>query len=121
MAVQSAPARKRVRERFTESDPGYPLGKGYPPGRTLRQDGESHRQWWMRVLRDDLCAYCATIAPAQTVDHIEPRSRKARGIGGAHCWLNYTGACPSCNTGKRDLALLDYLHRRHAATGRRAA
>jgi 5-methylcytosine-specific restriction endonuclease McrA len=96
-------------------NPGHPLGKGMPTGRPLRADGDTHRHGWMRILRFDLCAYCGRApepgAP-NTVDHIEPRSRSARGLGGAHSWLNYTAACMSCNGGKSDMPLLTYLLRR---------
>ena len=44
------------------------------------------------------CQYCA--APAETVDHVVPRSR-----GGRHTWDNVVAACRRCNTGKRDRML----------------
>ena len=46
--------------------------------------------------RDDhRCAYCA--APADTVDHVVPRSR-----GGGHVWTNVVAACARCNHRKAD-------------------
>lgn len=41
------------------------------------------------------CQYCA--GPAETVDHVVPRSR-----GGRHTWDNVVAACRRCNAGKRD-------------------
>ena len=47
-----------------------------------------------------------------TVDHVDPRSRSARGIGTVHGWVNTVGACTRCNGAKRDLGLLVFLYRR---------
>ncbi|WP_372594501.1 HNH endonuclease [Actinotalea sp.] len=44
------------------------------------------------------CAYCA--GPADTVDHIQPRSR-----GGRHEWTNVAAACARCNHRKADRLL----------------
>lgn len=44
------------------------------------------------------CAYCA--GPADTVDHVHPRSR-----GGAHAWTNVVAACSRCNHRKADRLL----------------
>ena len=41
------------------------------------------------------CQYCG--GPAETVDHVVPRSR-----GGAHTWENVVAACKRCNGRKRD-------------------
>ena len=98
-----------VVDRWLDSDPGHPLGYGYPGGSPLREDGESHRAAWMRLLRSDPCAYCHRPGPAGTLDHIEPRCRPARAPGGAHCWTNYTGACGRCNAAKADRPLLVFL------------
>lgn len=97
---------------FTADDPAYPLGRGMPLGGTLREDGESHRMAWMRVVRADPCSFCGR-APAGTVDHIEPKSKTVRGLGGAHTWLNFTAACANCNAGKKDGHMLLYLRARH--------
>lgn len=121
---------------FGADDPGYPLGRGMPPGSTLRKDGESHRDAWMRVVRGDPCSFCGRPAgrgaPCRyttaedwpdrpnTVDHIEPRSKPARGIGGAHTWLNFAAACESCNAGKKDGDLLRYLRARQRSVRRQA-
>lgn len=105
---------------FDREDPGHPLGRGMPPGRTMRKDGETHRQAWMRVVRADPCAYCGRLPrdtavapgvqpPCGTVDHIEPQSRPCRGIGGVHTWLNFTGACGRCNSRKGANSLLMFL------------
>ncbi|WP_402464153.1 HNH endonuclease [Isoptericola aurantiacus] len=45
--------------------------------------------------RDGECAYCG--GPAQTVDHVVPRSR-----GGDSSWLNLVAACTVCNHRKAD-------------------
>ena len=52
------------------------------------------------VLRRDggRCAYCA--APADTVDHVVPRSR-----GGRHDWSNVVAACKRDNMAKGDRLL----------------
>lgn len=92
--------------------------------------GESHLMAWERVVRCDPCAYCgATIHIGDgrglrdvgwwgsgTVDHIEPKTLPVRGIGGAHSWINVTGACGSCNGGKSRRSMLDYLW--HRAPGK---
>lgn len=41
------------------------------------------------------CQYCD--APADSIDHVLPRSR-----GGRHVWENVVAACRRCNTRKRD-------------------
>ena len=41
------------------------------------------------------CQYCG--APAETIDHIVPRSR-----GGEHTWENVVSACKRCNGRKKD-------------------
>jgi 5-methylcytosine-specific restriction endonuclease McrA len=46
--------------------------------------------------RDDhRCQYCGQ--PADSIDHVLPRSR-----GGEHIWENVAAACRRCNTHKRD-------------------
>jgi 5-methylcytosine-specific restriction endonuclease McrA len=51
------------------------------------------------LLRDDhTCQYCG--APAESIDHVVPRSR-----GGEHTWENVVAACLRCNTQKRDRLL----------------
>ena len=105
---------------FLRDDAGTPLGIGMPSGAPLRlntPDGafgtpmgtgsECHYDAWLRLLRADACSYCG--GPGGTVDHIEPRSRPARGVGGAHSWLNVVGACTGCNGAKRDRSLLAFL------------
>lgn len=92
---------------YLEDQPGLPLGVGMPSGSPLREDGQSHREGWMSVIRRDPCSYCG--GPAGTVDHVEPRSRRARGLGGAHSWLNYAAACERCNGRKGAHSLLMFL------------
>ena len=109
----------RLIDQYLRDDAGTPLGTGMPSGRPLRADGQSHYEAWQALLRRDPCAYCGT-AGAGTVDHVEPRSRPARGLGEtAHAWLNLAGACTACNGAKRDLDLLVFLQRRGGGSGRR--
>ncbi len=107
---RSSPLPEPPRTEFEVDHPGHPLGHGMPTGHTLRDDGQSHRDAWAAITRKDPCAYCGN--PAGTMDHIEPQARKATGIGGIYSWLNFTGACASCNSGKSDLPMLEYLYRR---------
>jgi len=44
------------------------------------------------------CAYCR--GPAETIDHVHPRSR-----GGRHAWENVVAACAPCNHRKGDRTL----------------
>lgn len=53
-------------------------------------------------LLNDPCAYCG--GPSDTVDHIVPVA-----AGGPHDLENYTAACRSCNSAKKDKPLLTYL------------
>lgn len=78
-----------------DATPGHPLGPGMPGGSTLREDGDSHRDAWARVLRGDACSYCAAPGAGGTVDHVDPTSR-----GGSYRVGNLTGACASCNESK---------------------
>nr|WP_246246611.1 HNH endonuclease [Isoptericola sediminis] len=50
--------------------------------------------------RDGECAYCG--GPAQTVDHVIPRSR-----GGDSSWLNLVAACEACNHRKANRTPLE--------------
>jgi 5-methylcytosine-specific restriction endonuclease McrA len=97
---------------FLRDDAGSPLGTGMPSGGPLRADGESHYEAWQALLRRDPCSYCGARGAAGTVDHVDPRSRSARGIGTVHGWINTVGACARCNGAKRDLGLLVFLYRR---------
>jgi hypothetical protein len=109
----------RLTEDFLRDDAGSPLGAGMPSGAPLRADGQSHLEAWQALLRRDPCSYCGAIGAAGTVDHVDPRSRGARGLGTVHGWINIAGACSRCNGSKRDLELLVFLYRRrwqgHAA------
>jgi 5-methylcytosine-specific restriction endonuclease McrA len=64
-----------------------PMRRAVPPTRrtVLLRDG--HR-----------CAYCG--GPADTVDHVLPRSR-----GGRHEWTNVVAACSRCNNRKSNRLL----------------
>jgi hypothetical protein len=97
---------------FLRDDGGTPLGPGMPSGAPLRADGQSHYEAWQALLRRDPCSYCGMTGSAGTVDHVDPRSRPARGVGTVHGWINTVGACTRCNGAKRDLGLLTFLHRR---------
>jgi 5-methylcytosine-specific restriction endonuclease McrA len=66
-----------------------PMRRAVPPTRrtVLLRDG--HR-----------CAYCH--GPADTVDHVHPRSR-----GGRHEWTNVVAACSRCNNRKSNHTLAE--------------
>lgn len=49
--------------------------------------------------RDGACVYCGT-GPAETVDHIIPRSK-----GGSNKQTNIVGCCEDCNQKKADMTL----------------
>jgi 5-methylcytosine-specific restriction endonuclease McrA len=97
---------------FLRDDAGSPLGVGMPSGGPLREDGQSHYEAWQALLRRDPCSYCGDGGASGTVDHVDPRSRSARGIGTVHGWINTVGACQRCNGAKCDVALLVFLYRR---------
>jgi 5-methylcytosine-specific restriction endonuclease McrA len=54
------------------------------------------------------CQYCN--APAESIDHVVPRSR-----GGLHSWDNVVAACRPCNVRKRDRLLHETSMRLHRA------
>ena len=54
------------------------------------------------------CAYCQR--PAETIDHVIPRSR-----GGLHAWENVVAACARCNHSKGDRTLAELGWRLHPA------
>ncbi|XAY07579.1 HNH endonuclease [Paraconexibacter sp. AEG42_29] len=111
LTLTRRPTTEAVLAEFVRDDAGTPLGaRAGSSGRPLRTDGQSHYDAWLAQLRREACAYCG--APGGTVDHVEPRSQAARGLGGAHSWLNVVGACGPCNQSKRDLPLLEFLRRR---------
>lgn len=64
-----------------------PYRRGVAPTRRTVLARDGHR-----------CGYCA--GPADTVDHIHPRSR-----GGRHEWTNVVAACSRCNHRKADRLL----------------
>ena len=102
---------QRITTEYLRDDAGSPLGIGMPSGGPLREDGQSHYEAWQSLLRRDPCSYCDA-GVSGTVDHVDPRSRAARGIGTVHGWVNTVGSCARCNGAKRDVALLTFLHRR---------
>jgi 5-methylcytosine-specific restriction endonuclease McrA len=56
------------------------------------------------------CQYCT--APAESIDHVVPRSR-----GGLHAWENVVAACRPCNARKENRAPADVgMRLRHAPT-----
>ncbi|WP_425953679.1 HNH endonuclease [Xylanimonas sp. McL0601] len=89
-----------------ESEAGRSFGP-YPLPRVLRLVRYVTMRWRYRHghapactkaavrARDGRCAYCG--GPADTVDHVLPRSR-----GGASSWLNLVAACGACNARKAD-------------------
>ena len=103
---------QRLIDDFLRDDAGTPLGIGMPSGAPLRADGQSHYEAWQSLLRRDPCSYCGGGAASGTVDHVDARSRGARGVGTVHGWINTVGACARCNGAKRDLGLLVFLYRR---------
>ena len=105
-------------DTFLRDDGGTPLGPGMPSGGPVRTDGQSHYDAWLALARRDPCAYCARPGRSGTVDHVDPRSRPARGLGSAHSWVNTVGACERCNAAKRDLPLLVFLARRRRVSRR---
>ncbi|MBN1170758.1 MAG: HNH endonuclease [Micromonosporaceae bacterium] len=56
------------------------------------------------------CAYCR--GPAETIDHVVPRSR-----GGRHAWENVVAACAKCNHTKGDRTLAELGWRLPARPG----
>ncbi|MCL3861543.1 HNH endonuclease [Actinotalea sp. K2] len=64
-----------------------PYRRTVPPTRRTVLQRDAHR-----------CGYCA--GPADTVDHVHPRSR-----GGRHEWTNVVAACARCNHRKADRLL----------------
>lgn len=102
----------RLMRDYLRDDAGTPLGAGMPSGGPLRADGQSHYEAWQSLLRRDPCSYCGAAGAAGTVDHVDPRSRGARGLGTVHGWVNTVGSCACCNGAKRDLGLLVFLYRR---------
>lgn len=60
-------------------------------------------------LRDDhACQYCD--GPAESIDHVVPRSR-----GGTHTWDNVVAACRPCNARKEDRLLGEtHMHLRRS-------
>jgi 5-methylcytosine-specific restriction endonuclease McrA len=108
-----------VHDEWATSHAGYPLGVGYPTGASMREDGETHREAWKRIVRGDACAYCGRLPfpcrfhgnEAGTVDHVDPQSGP-RPVHGLHSWTNYSGACGRCNSAKKSEPLLVWLARR---------
>lgn len=97
------------RGQFLRSDVSYPLGPDMPHGRSLRDDGQSHRQAWAELVRGDPCSYCGEPVGG-TVDHIEPqKGPHAAGQAEVHTWLNFTSSCDSCNGSKSNEKLLVWL------------
>lgn len=94
--VLEADARLLRSERFSLPAPHVlcltryvhvPYRGAVPPTRRSVLQRDAHR-----------CGYCA--GPADTVDHVHPRSR-----GGRHEWTNVVAACARCNHRKADRLL----------------
>jgi len=70
----------------------------------IRQQKFRNRQKTLIVDRlGETCAYCGK--PAGTIDHIVPRSK-----GGSDEDFNVVSCCKSCNSGKKDKDLVDFLN-----------
>jgi 5-methylcytosine-specific restriction endonuclease McrA len=54
------------------------------------------------IVENDPCSYCGL--PSGVVDHIVPLSR-----GGTHEWMNFTGACDTCNRSKFVTPAMQFL------------
>lgn len=64
----------------------------------LRKNMSSYARRAIRIrAMDKVCRYCL-IGPAESVDHVIPRSK-----GGSSRELNLVGCCHSCNSKKKDL------------------
>jgi 5-methylcytosine-specific restriction endonuclease McrA len=96
-------------DQWHENHPGHPLGRGFPPGRPMRIEGENHREAAERLVRQDPCCYCGR--KAGTVDHIVPKCSRLKGV--LYDWSNFAGSCDSCNQSKGSLSLLEFLSKRH--------
>jgi len=96
---------------WDRDDAGHPLGVGMPSGSPLRQDGDSHREGWERIVRRDPCSYCDRLGGS--VDHIIPKAARVKGI---YVWHNFAGACTNCNESKGDERMILWLARRHILT-----
>ena len=70
----------------------------YSGSRTAQHVGLSRRGVFARD--GWRCAYCR--GPAETIDHVVPRSR-----GGRHAWENVVAACARCNHTKGDRTLAE--------------
>ena len=68
------------------------------PSRTAKRGSSGSIRRKQRAIRalDKVCRYCMT-APAETADHILPKSR-----GGKNSRLNLVGCCLPCNAQKAD-------------------
>jgi 5-methylcytosine-specific restriction endonuclease McrA len=93
------------------------VGKGYAAHRQRydqrrRLSERSHATLaFMEILAHDPCSFCGKPklgVRKQDRDHIVPLL-----AGGFDTWENMTAACASCNRGRRDSSLLDYLARRN--------
>jgi 5-methylcytosine-specific restriction endonuclease McrA len=95
--------------RFPSDHPGTPLGRGYPIGRTLRLDGETHLGAWSRIVRNDPCSFCGRAGG--TADHIVPQDPLVPDPAyGKYTWFNLAGACESCNASKGNSDLITFLY-----------
>lgn len=66
--------------------------------RKLDDDG----RFYQALVRRDPCSYCGGVG--SDADHIVGLD-----VGGEHAWMNLTGACKSCNGGKKNHSLLLFL------------
>ena len=101
----------RLIRDFLRDDAGSPLGSACRAAGRCAPTGSRTTRRGRRCCAA-IRARTAGSGAAGTVDHVDPRSRAARGLGTVHGWLNTIGACTRCNGAKRDLGLLVFLYRR---------
>ena len=97
--------RERVRERDRQRRAEHledRRAKDREKARKRRVGRGAEEVAYCEIIRHDPCSYCDS--PSEHVDHIEPVSG-----GGENHWSNFTGACGSCNSGKRDRPLLMFM------------
>lgn len=90
--------RARDRRYYQEKKPYYLTKAATRRGVPYTEEAKEY----ISIILDDPCVYCG--GPSGTVDHIQPISK-----GGLGDWDNLAPACHSCNSGKCDRDLLQFL------------
>lgn len=80
----------------------------------LKATRDSDTTAYVALVRRDPCAYCN--GAGGTVDHIVPLA-----LAGDDHWMNYAGACLSCNASKHDRPLLIFMLARACEADRKVA